>query len=98
VEGLKEPFLSRFQVSPSGLIDTKDTDHPYRLLQNNSYGLVATDTISAIEEGQHKATVGAHIVIINKQTGEILWHSLFTGPGADVLRKITAVQGKCIKD
>jgi hypothetical protein len=99
LEGIKEPFLSRFRVSPSELIETKHNDR-LRLLQNNRYGLVATNAVSAIEEGQTKATVGANIVVINKETGEFLSHTAITGPGAAIWRDLNlqAVKGKCIKD
>jgi hypothetical protein len=88
------PVLHRFQVSPPDLIETESNDR-YRLLQNNGYGLVATEAISAIEEGQQKPTVGASTIIINKGTGEFWWGTMIAGQAAFLSKP---VQGKCIKD
>jgi hypothetical protein len=96
LDGSKEPVLHRFELSPPDLIETKYNEH-YRVLQNNSYGLVATEAISGIEEGQQKATVGAHTVVINKETGEFRWHMLITGTSTAYDALNTPVKGKCIK-
>ena len=69
MEGLKEPFLQRFLVAGNDLIDPKTTDH-YSLLQNNEYGLVATNAFAEILRSEAGPTVGAFTIIINKTTGE----------------------------
>jgi hypothetical protein len=89
-----EPFLDRFIVSPPDMIETKYNKH-YQILRNNEYGLVATNAISAIEQGQERPTVGADTVVIVKASGEFWWGTLRAGPYADVF---TPVRGKCIKD
>jgi hypothetical protein len=96
LDGSTEPILHRFQLSPPDLIETTYNEH-YRVLRNNDYGLVATEAISRIEEGQQRATVGAHTVVINKETGEFWWHMLITGQGADYNALNKPIKGKCIK-
>jgi hypothetical protein len=64
-------------VSPPDLIDTKSHDH-YCILQNNDDGLVATSSISEIEESQRAPTVGAVTVVINEETGEFWWRTVIT--------------------
>jgi hypothetical protein len=94
-DGSNEALLFHFQVSATELIEPKYDGH-YQILQNNSYGLVATEAISKIEEGQQKPTVGASTVIIDKATGEFLWGTFIAGLKDDGLGK--PVRGTCIKD
>jgi hypothetical protein len=88
------PVLIRFELTPPDLIDTKTHDH-YRILQNNDYGLVATLSISEIEEGHKEPTVGAVTVVINKGTGEFWWGWIIAGQAAVVNQP---VHGKCLRD
>jgi len=99
LEGFKEAFLHRFLIPGDELVETKTDDH-YRLLKNNEYGLVATDTISEIEQGQKKPTVGVIAIIINKTSGEFMWENAIIGydPSLNSLKLDTPAKGKCIKD
>ena len=72
------PVLVRFEVSPPDLIDASTQEH-YRILQNNGYGLVATLSISGIQEWQKDPAVGAVSIVINKGTGEFWWNNTFAG-------------------
>ena len=92
--GTVAPNVVHFYLSPPDLIETK-TNERYRVSENNGYGLVATSSISQIETGHQKATVGAATVVINKETGEFWWATAIAGQAVAVNQP---VQGKCIKD
>jgi hypothetical protein len=90
--------LVRFEVSPPDLIETKSHQR-YPILQNNNYGIVATSSISEIEEGQKDPTVGAATVVINKGTGEFWWGTTIAGMVPLMAREVNKpVHGKCLKD
>jgi hypothetical protein len=89
-----EPQLKRFEISPPDLIDTGTNEH-YRILQNNDYGIVATDTISEIQSGLKAPSVGAFTVVINKDTSEFWQAIMATGREANL---VTQWHGKCLKD
>ena len=95
MEGFKEAFR-RFVVLKTEVIEAKTNEH-YRLLQNNEYGLVATSSISEIEQGQDKPTVGASTVVIDKTTNEFRWETIIMGV-APLVGANTPVRGKCIGD
>src|SRR5450759_2011663 len=82
------------EVSPPNLIEA-NFHQTYRIEENNDYGIVATSSISKIEQGHKEPTVGAVSIIINKKTGEFWWVSAIAGQPAAVNQP---VQGKCIKD
>jgi hypothetical protein len=88
------PTVTRFEVSPPNLIEA-NFHQTYRIEENNDYGIVATSSISKIEQGHKERTVGAVSIIINKKTGEFWWVSAIAGQPAAVNQP---VQGKCIKD
>ena len=88
------PIVTRFEVSPPNLIEA-NFHQTYRIEENNDYGIVATSSISKIEQGHKEPTVGAVSIIINKKTGEFWWVSAIAGQPAAVNQP---VQGKCIKD
>jgi hypothetical protein len=88
------PTVTRFEVSPPNLIEA-NFHQTYRIEENNDYGIVATSSISKIEQGHKEPTVGAVSIIINKKTGEFWWVSAIAGQPAAVNQP---VQGKCIKD
>jgi hypothetical protein len=90
-----QPTITRFEVSPTDLIEAK-FHQTYRIQRNNDYGIVATSSISTIEQGHKDPTVGAVSIVINKMTGEFWWVSaIATGQPATVNQP---VHGKCIKD
>jgi hypothetical protein len=89
------PTVTRFEVSPPNLIET-NFHQTYRIEKNNDYGLVATSSISKIEQGHKEPTVGAVSVVINKMTGEFWWvFAIAAGQPAAVNQP---AHGKCIKD
>jgi hypothetical protein len=96
MEGLKEAFLRRFVVLKTEVIEAKTNEH-YWLLQNNEYGLIATSSISEIEQGQDKPTVGASTIVIDKTTNEFRWETIIMGV-APLVGANTPVRGKCIGD
>jgi hypothetical protein len=81
-------------VSPQDLIEA-NSHQTYRIQKNNDYGIVATSSISEIEQGHKEPTVGAVSIVINKMTGEFWWVSAIAGQPAAVNQ---TGQGKCIKD
>ena len=87
------PIITRFEVAPSDLIEA-NFHQTYRIQKNNDYGIVATSSISEIEQGHKEPTVGA-VSIVNKMTGEFLWVTAIAGQPAAVNQP---VQGKCVKD
>ena len=89
------PTVTRFEVSPPDLIET-DFHQTYRIEKNNDYGLVATSTISKIEQGHREPTVGAVSVVINKMTGEFWWVSAITSELPAAVNQ--PAHGKCIKE
>jgi hypothetical protein len=90
-----QPTITRFEVSPPDLIEAK-FHQTYRIEKNNDYGIVATSSISKIEQGHKDPTVGAVSIVINKMTGEFWWVSaIAAGQPATVNQP---VHGKCIKD
>ena len=88
------PTVTRFEVSPPNLIEA-NFHQTYRIEGNNDYGIVATSSISKIEQGHKEPTVGAISIIMNEKTGEFWWVSAIAGQPAAVNQP---VQGKCIKD
>ncbi|MGZ5028929.1 MAG: hypothetical protein ACXV9T_17245 [Methylobacter sp.] len=88
------PTITRFEVSPQDLIEA-NSHQTYRIQKNNDYGIVATSSISEIEQGHKEPTVGAVSIVINKMTGEFWWVSTIAGQPAAVNQP---GQGKCIKD
>jgi hypothetical protein len=64
-----QPTITRFEVSPPDLIEAKFR-RIYRIEINNDYGIVATSSISRIEQGHKDPTVGAVSIVINKTNGE----------------------------
>ena len=96
MEGFKEAFTRRFVVLKTEVIEAKTNEH-YWLLQNNEYGLIATSSISEIEQGQDKPTVGASTVVIDKTTNEFRWETIIMGV-APLVGANTPVRGKCIGD
>ena len=88
------PTITRFEVSPPDLIEA-NFHQTYRIEKNNTYGIVATSSISEIEKGHKDPTVGAVSIVINKITGEFWWVTAIAGQPAAVNQP---VQGKCIKD
>jgi hypothetical protein len=89
------PIVARFEVSPPDLIES-NFRQTYRIEKNNDYGLIAVSTISKIEQGHERPTVGAISVVINKITGEFWWVSaIAAGHPAAVIQP---AHGKCIKD
>jgi hypothetical protein len=90
-----QPTITRFEVSPPDLIEAK-FHQTYRIEKNNDYGIVATSSISKIEQGHKDPTVGAVSIVVNKMTGEFWWVSaIAAGQPAAVTQP---VHGKCIKD
>ena len=89
------PTVTRFEVSPPDLIEV-NFHQTYRIEKNNAYGLVATSSISKIEQDHKEPTVGAVSVVINKMTGEFWWVlAIAAGQPAAVNQP---AHGKCIKD
>lgn len=89
------PTITRFEVSPPNLIEA-NFHQTYRIEKNNDYGIVATSSISKIEQGHKEPTVGAVSIVINKMTGEFWWVSaIAAGQPAAVNQP---AHGKCIKD
>ena len=92
-----EGSLVRFAVSPPDLIDGNTHEH-YRILQNNDYGLVATLSVSGIQEWQkagNSPAVGAVSIVVNKGTGEFWWNNTFAG-AAPIPNG--SAHGQCLKD
>jgi hypothetical protein len=92
---VSDPTLVRFEVSPSGLIETTSRDQ-YRILQNNEYGLVATVSWSEMQEGLDGAVVGARTLVVNKGTGEFWWSMTAGGGGQPAI--VNQLHGTCLKD
>ena len=90
-----EPTITRFEVSPPDLIESR-SHQTYRIEKNNEYGIVATSSISKIEQGHKEPTVGAVSIVINKATGEI-WRISAIAAGHPVAVN-QPVHGKCAKD
>jgi hypothetical protein len=86
-----KPTVVSYQLSPPYLIDEKFHDQ-YRILQNNDYGIVAALSISEIEQGHTKPTVGAITVVINKKTGEFWLATTIAGQAAVVNQPL---HGEC---
>jgi len=93
--GIDGPTITRFEVSPPDLIEAK-FHQTYHIEKNNDYGIVATSTISEIEQGHNKPTVGAVSIVINKMTGEFLWVSAIAAEQPAAVNQ--PAHGKCIKD
>jgi hypothetical protein len=89
-------MLIRFEVAPPDLVDTSTQEH-CRILQNNEFGLVATLSISEIEEGRQSPTVGAVSIAIDKGTGEFWWDTTIATSASRVADN-GAARGKCLKD
>jgi hypothetical protein len=89
------PTITRFEVSPPNLIEA-NFHQSYRIEKNNEYGLVATSSISKIEQGHKEPTVGAVSVVINKMTGEFWLVSAITAGQPAAMNQ--PAHGKCIKD
>jgi hypothetical protein len=64
-----KPVISRFRVVGGEVVDDKWQQH-YRILQDNTYSLVAAWSISEIEPHNRRPSVGAFIIVIDKQTNE----------------------------
>ena len=90
-----QPTVTRFEASPPDLIEV-NFHQMYHIEKNNDYGLVATSSISKIEQGHKIPTVGAAAVIINKMTGEFWWVSAITAEQPAAVNQ--PAHGKCIKD
>jgi hypothetical protein len=56
------PTITRFEVSPPNLIEA-NFHQTYRIEKNNDYGIVATSSISAIEQGHKEPTVGVVSIV-----------------------------------
>jgi hypothetical protein len=89
------PTITRFEVSPPDLIEAK-SHQTYRIEKNNEYGIVATSSISKIEQGHKDPTVGAVSIVINKITGEFLLVSAIAAEQPAAVNQ--PAHGKCIKD
>jgi hypothetical protein len=64
-----KPVISRFRIVGGDVVDDTFQQH-YRILQNNTYGLVAAWSISEIEPNKRDPSVGAFLIVIDKQTNE----------------------------
>jgi hypothetical protein len=73
----QQPMLVTFEVRDKELIQTWATGFKfyYQIVQDNIYGLVATSSISQIEPGQTKPTIGASAIVIGRKTKEV-WISV----------------------
>jgi hypothetical protein len=91
----REPTLFTLEVRDKKLIQTlaSGTKITYEIAQNNLYGLVAVSTISAIEAGQTKPTVGVSGIVIDRATKEFWITAIVAGfpPAAN-----KPANGKCI--
>ena len=87
--------ITRFEVSPLDLIEAK-SHQTYRIEKNNEYGIVATSSISKIEQGHKDPTVGAVSIVINKITGEFLLVSAIAAEQPAAVNQ--PAHGKCVKD
>jgi hypothetical protein len=89
------PTITRFEVSPPDLIDS-ESHQTYRIEKNNDYGIVATSSISDIEEGHKEPTVGAVSIVINKITGAFWRVSAIAAAGQpDAVNQ--AAHGWCLR-
>jgi hypothetical protein len=88
------PTIKHYEVSSPDLIDV-EFHQIFHIEQNNEYGIVATSSISEIEQGQTQPTVGAVSIVINKGTGEFWWVTAIAGQPAAANQP---VHGKCIKE
>ena len=62
-----KPVIGRFRVVGNDVVDDKWQLH-YKILQNNTYGLVAAWSISEIEPNLRYPSVGTFLIVIDKQT------------------------------
>jgi len=90
------PDLIQIKAPTNLLLPTPQGTH-YRILQNNDYGLVATFSISGIEEGGKDPYVGATSVVINKMTSEFHWVEAITTQDETTFLNQTH-RGKCLHD
>ena len=96
------PGLKRFELVPPDLIDA-DTQEHYRILENNAYGPVATQSFSRERQEWNLKNlkwkpgieVGAASIVVNKGTGEFWWGWMFAG-GGRVPNEMT--HGTCRQD
>jgi hypothetical protein len=98
----KDPILRRYELSPPDLIQTKPaapgSDH-YHIVQNNDYGLIATQALSEMPSYTNKPLVSASTLVINKSTGDFAEFSVAPGlsiRGEKSLR--LEWEGTCLKD
>jgi hypothetical protein len=62
-----KPVIGRFRVVGNDVVDDEWQLH-YKILQNNTYGLVAAWSISEIEPNRRYPSVGTFLIVIDKQT------------------------------
>jgi hypothetical protein len=67
-QSANEPMLVSFEVAHKRLTQTwaSGTKHQYEIVRNNGYGLLAFSSISGIEAGQTRPTIGASTVVISR--------------------------------
>lgn len=77
----QQPMLVTFEVHDKELIQTWATGMTfyYEIVQDNVYGLVALSSISQIESGQTKPTIGASAIVIGRMTKEVWISALVIG-------------------
>jgi hypothetical protein len=88
------PNLVHFELTPRDLIDAGSKEH-YQVLENNKYGVVAVLSLSKIEKGQSKATVGGKLVVIDKMTGAFWLTATIARPDRGEIDRL--IEGKCEK-
>lgn len=96
----KAPILIGYKVIGDELLETfgSGTQDRFKLLQNNRYGLVGVSSISEIEPGQTRPTVGGSMVVIDRVTREFWFATTITGQPAPLTKFINQVgRGSCIK-
>ena len=90
-----KPLLVTFEVRDNKLIQKwlSGSASDYDIAQNNDYGIVALSSISALEPGHSKPTVGARVVAISKTTKEVWLGAVPVGSSAE---KNQPAHGPCI--
>jgi hypothetical protein len=87
-----KPVISRFRLVENDIVDDRWQLH-YRILQNNSYGLVAAWSIAEIEPNNRYPSVGTFVIVIDKQTNEFKTGTVsISGPNS------SPSVGTCISD
>lgn len=88
------PSISRYIVKGDLLIGDKAEQFligsPYRILQNNDFGLVAVTSNSSVDRESKNVSIGNYSIIINKNTMEVMWVEAFFN------RPLSFTRGKCL--